>query len=224
MKQKTAFVVRRILTSIFLATGMLSIANIENSIFEKDQNESLARARIQMVKSRFHERLSEVEKSATKNAKKVAIENSTVTEFREALAQDEFGEFVPFAHLSTLDPLLNLVRKGVKRFERTTFRSPEYQGESGYDLVHYEVEHPNGARSSILAYLDRPLLTAQRNVGEPDSRVPVVMIMNENGAMSEYALYRAGHLVEQSQIPLADVSRLVAQRISQSLPFMSVSR
>ncbi len=53
----------------------------------------------------------------------------------------------------------------MKHFERTVFRSPDYQGESGYDLVQYEIEHKDGKTSTILAYLDRPELIATRKCG-----------------------------------------------------------
>lgn len=217
MKTRAMLLLRRIMTSIVLSAGILAIANIDSVLHENNQGKQFARERMRAAKDRLRQRL---EVADQKPSRPRGLENM----LRDSLAQDEFNDILPFASLSTLDPLSLVMQKGVAHFDRTVFRSPDYQGESGYDLVQYDIEHPGGSRSVILAYLDRPLLTASRNVGAPDSRIPVVMILDAQGEQAAYSLYRAGNLIEQSQIPAGDMSGLVAQRIAQSLPFMSVSR
>lgn len=217
MKIQAAVVIRRIMTSFFVAAAILAIANIDTFVHENDQNKQFTRERMRVAKDRLRQRLEVADRKMEKP-------RGLVNMLRDSLAQDEFNDVVPFATLSTLDPLTQVVQKGVRHFERTVFRSPDYQGESGYDLVQYDIEHADGKHSTILAYLDRPLLTASRNVGAPDARIPVIMILEARGEISLYSLYRSGDLVEQSEIPAADMSGLVAQRIALSIPFMSVSR
>lgn len=208
---------KHLASSIIISAAILSIANIDTLVHEQGRDRDFAKAQMQLAKERLRQRLEE---SSARNSKPRGQTNI----LRESLAQDEFGEILPFASLSTLDPLAKVFEKGVKSFERTVFRGPDYQGESGYDLVQYEIEHFNGSKSSVLAYLDRPALTLSRNVGDPDVRVPVVVIMEARGEIAAYSLYRSGNLVEQSKIPSEDMSDLVARRISSSIPYLSVSR
>jgi hypothetical protein len=117
-----------------------------------------------------------------------------------------------------------LFAKGVKSFERTTFRSPNHQEASGYDLLEYQIEHPHGGKSIIMAYLERPVLTATHGVGGIDDRIPFVMVVTNKGEKTTFAYYRAGELVEQNDIPWNEAQSLVAQRLNASVPFLSVSR
>jgi hypothetical protein len=215
MKYDAVF--RKMLTSFFVSAAILAIASIDTVVHENGRGPEFARERIKLAKDRLRQRLEIVEPKADRP-------RGLVNMLRDSLAQDEFGETLPFANLTTFDPLLKVLGHGVAHFDRTVFRSPDYQGEDGYDLVQYEIEHPDGKHSTILAYLDRPLLTVSHNVGAPDPRIPVVMVLESQGESSVYSLYRSGNLVEQSPIPTADVSGLVAQRISLSIPFLSVSR
>jgi hypothetical protein len=221
MTFKPAALFRGMLTSLFVSSGILAIANVDRMLMDQGQSQELTREKVRLAKDRFRQRLEAVSDQAEKKPSKP---RGLVNMLRDSLAQDEFHEELPFANLSTLDPLTRLFENGVAHFERTVFRSPDYQGESGYDLVQYDIEHPDGTHSAILAYLDRPQLTVSRNVGTADPRIPVVMILEAQGLESTYSLYRSGNLIERSQIPTSDVSALVAQRISLSIPFMSVSR
>ena len=221
MNYKPAAFFRGILTSLFISSGILAIANVDSMLMDNGQSQEFTREKVRLAKNRFRQQLETISQQAELKTNKP---RGLVNMLRDSLAQDEFHEVLPFANLSTLDPLTRLLAKGIAHFERTVYRSPDYQGESGYDLVQYDVEHVDGTQSAILAYLDRPQLTISRNVGTADPRIPIVMILEAQGLESAYSLYRSGNLVEQSQIPASDVSALVAQRISLSIPFMSVSR
>ena len=209
---------KKLLTSFFVSVALLAIASLDMFQHEMDHEQKFAREKIRVAKDQLRQRL---EAAAPKRSQQSqGMENM----LRDSLAQDEFGDQSPFAALSTLDPINKILIKGVVHFERTVFRSPDYQGESGYDLVQYEIQHKDKTQSIILAYLDRPELNLSRNVGAPDPRKPVVMVLVAEGDQSLYSLYRSGHLSEQTEIPSAAASGLVADRISLSIPFLSVSR
>lgn len=209
---------KKILTSIFVSVALLAITSIDMFQREKGQEQKFAREKMRVAKDQLRQRLEAA--APTRTTKSRGMENM----LRDSLAQDEFGEELPFAALTTLDPVNRILNKGVSHFERTVYRSPDYQGESGYDLVQYEIEHKDKTHSMILAYLDRPGLNVSRNVGAPDPRVPVVMILGAQDGQTLYSLYRSGNLIEQTAIASADASGLVADRISLSIPFLSVSR
>lgn len=206
--------IQKILVSFFLSAGILALANVDTMMEERDHAQEFTRERVRRVKERLREKL----------LIKAPIKEGKGPELRESFTDDEFGESNPFAGLSTLDSLTSLFARGVSGFERSTYRSPDYHGESGYDLVHYEVKHPDGGVSTVLAFLDRPELTTPMGVGHVDNRVPVVMVMVQTGESTEYTLYRGGDLIESTHIPSSAIEGMVAQRIQASVLFLSVSR
>ena len=142
----------------------------------------------------------------------------------QSFEQDELNDMNPFTHLSSLEPLHQIMVKGVSRFRRATLRSPDYQDEGGYDLLSYEVEHNDGAKSSILAYLEKPDPTMWRNVGAPDQRIPFVIFMVSEGDHARYFFFRNGDLIEQSEMSASDAQALIARRMSLGIPLLSVAR
>ncbi|NJL25815.1 MAG: hypothetical protein HC902_11990 [Calothrix sp. SM1_5_4] len=135
---------------------------------------------------------------------------------KEALAQDELKEQNPYAGLSSLDPIRAIFDKGVSVFSRQTYRSSEYTGESGYDVVHYEIEHPDKSKSSILAYLERML--SQEAAGSGSERIPMVLITG-----NEVSVFREGILLERGSLAPEAAEELVASRLAAAVPFLSVS-
>jgi hypothetical protein len=126
--------------------------------------------------------------------------------------------------LSTLDPLQKVMQKGVADFHRETFRSPDYEEESGYDLLSYAIENKDGSKSTIMAYTEK---------FEGKRAVYVVFMIgngngnsngNSNGDGAAYSFFRGGELIEQTDLTSAEADKLIAQRISQGIPFLSVSR
>lgn len=215
-KQRLIGILRKTLASLCLSAGVLSVATIDSLYTENEHAGDLVKARI--AKSR------QVLETRTFRAKQLL--NSQSSSLRESLAQDEFGEVNPFASLSSLDPLTAILERKVKSFQRQAFRSPDHQEESGYDLVHYEIQLADGGRADILAYLERASLTSERGVGAgaPEDRVPFVVIMNESKDSTAYAYYRAGDLLENAILPLSETRALLAQRLSAGVPFLSVAR
>ncbi len=216
MNQRAVLVMKRIFASFCLFTGMLAITNLETFLHQSTNGKEALREQNRLAKESLLERL----KTPVATVKAQSQSRS----LRESLAQDEFTEANPFASLASVDPLNAIFQKGVKEFERSTYRSPNHQGESGYDVVQYEIKHPKGGHSVIMAYLERPMLTASRNVGTLDERIPFVVVIVDKGELATYSYYRSGSLLEQSEIPWSEAQGLVAQRINASIPFLSVSR
>jgi hypothetical protein len=218
MKQNLLLIMKRIGATMCLFAGMLAMTNTNIEGLLSSVNPRGAKvAQIRKAKERLLEKLKTPVVAKAKSPEQAGA-------LRDSLAQDEFGDMNPFADLANVEPLNALFAKGVKRFERTTYRSPNHQGESGYDLLEYQIEHPQGGQSIIMAYLERPVLTATRGVGMIDDRIPFVMVVTNEGEKTNYAYYRSGELVEQNNIPWAEAQGLVAQRLNASVPFLSVSR
>lgn len=201
---------RHLFVSFALFAGLLSITNIDSLIHEARFEQDFARARIKLAKERLREHLQ---------AAKAKVISRKLESLRESLEQDEFGELNPFANLSTLDPITAVLARGVKGYTRSTFRSPEYTGDNGYDLVHYEVQHPDGKTSVIMAYLEKPLTASGGG-----NRIPFVMVMTTEGDHSSVALYKGGTLEERSEIDTREGESRISQRLNAGVPFLSVSR
>lgn len=215
MRERIILVSKRAAATLCLFAGMLAMTN-ESLMRSATNPQEVRLEQNRLAKERLLEKL----KAPVATTKTQGQARS----LRESLAQDEFGDTNPFAALADVEPINAVFAKGVKAFERTTYRSPDHQGESGYDLLQYEVEHPHGGKSIIVAYLERPVLTATRNVGALDERIPFVMVMSHEGEQAVYSYYRSGSLLEQNKISWAEAQGLVAQRLNASVPFLSVSR
>jgi hypothetical protein len=218
MKQNALLILKRIGATMCLFAGMLAMTNtnIEGLLSSLNPKEAKI-AQTRKAKERLLEKLNTPAVAKVKTPGQMGA-------LRDSLAQDEFGDMNPFAELANVEPINALFAKGVKSFERTTYRSPNHRGESGYDLLEYQIEHPHGGHSIIMAYLERPVLTATRGVGMIDDRIPFVVIVTNEGDKTDYAYYRSGELVEQNNIPWTEAQGLVAQRLNASVPFLSVSR
>jgi hypothetical protein len=151
--------------------------------------------------------------------------NSALISFQESLSQDELKEENPFDTLSSSDPLNKILDKGVLSFRREAFRSPHYQEESGYDLLSYEITHPDKSISTIVAYLENPGGPGQvRAIGEPDERAPFVMFMVSEGLHATQYFFRKGTLIEHSDLKPSEARAIVSRRLNTGVPFISVSR
>lgn len=198
---------KKVAISFSLSAAVLSIANVDTIWEERAHRHDYEVVR-QVTRQKLHAHL--------KKEGGEAHPESTLERLRFVLTQDELGQRNPYAELASLGPLTELLKKGVRDFSRQAFRSPQYKEEVGYDLVAYEIEHEDGARSRVLAYLESPL--------DGGELVPVVVVMRSNGEAARQALYRGGRLVEESDVTLLQAQNLVHQRLSAGIPFMSVSR
>lgn len=216
---------KKIMVSFCLSAAVLAIANVDtvwqSRLHQSDYNPARMASR-----QKFRRRLAEAAPAtaAAAAAAKAAPDQhqlAQVQNLNNSLSRDEIADQNPFANLSTLDPLTAIMNKGIIKFQRQAYRSPAYRDEAGYDLVEYEIEHPDHSKSTIMAYLERPLVDDPSAAPE---RVPVVMIVRADGDHTQQTLYRDGNLMEQTELSLADAQRLVAQKLNAGVPFFSVAR
>jgi hypothetical protein len=208
---------KKVLVSMCLSAGVLAIANVDSVWQERLHTADYNPVRLES-RQKFRARMAEVAPRIKEPEDSEA--GTQLASFNTSLSQDEIGNRNPFANLSSLDPLSEIMNKGIVRFQRQAYRSPDYRKEAGYDLVEYEVIHPDRSQSTILAYMETPL------VDDPSVQpVPVVMIVTaESKDQTKQTLYRDGNLVEQNQLSTADAHQLITQRLNAGIPFFSVSR
>jgi hypothetical protein len=222
MKHKIWPAIKKGAVTISLAAGVLSIANVENiwqeyqSQEHLEQNRFLAAAKDPSRKAKPHAKLPiNDERAAVKPLQ---------SELSRSFEDDEILDANPFAHLSTLEPLQKIMQKGVAHFQRETLRSSDYQEESGYDILSYEIEHSDGTKSEVMAYLEKKDPNEVRNIGAPDTRTVFVVVMVANGPTSDISFFRGGELIQQSALSTSEAQALVSNRLSEGVPFLSVSR
>lgn len=218
MIHKVWLKIQKFVASLAVSVGVLAIANVEMFWQNYRAAEYLESNKVLHAGRVNRKRVDLALQSTSENYKPLQSALS------QSLEQDEIKDENPFAHLSSMDPLRLVMKKGVAKFHRETFRSPGYQEESGYDLLSYEIEHTDGSQSTILAYLEKSESSLWRNVGAPDLRTVHVVFYIGGVGKSLYSFYKSGDLVEQAELTNAEAQTQVAQRLSQGVPFLSVSR
>jgi hypothetical protein len=217
---------QKILGSISLSAAVLSIANIDTfwMDFLKDSRQE-SHELVQTAPSTWKPtHTPDSPKAPVKEASHSSNFKPLQSDLSRSLEQDELLERNPYASLSNLDSLQTVLKMGVTKFHREAFRSSAFQEDSGYDIVSYEIEHPDGGRSQILAYLDKADPSDIRDVGSADVRVPFVVFMVARGETRNYSFYRSGVLMDQREMSVQDADDYVAGRIRNSIPFLSVAR
>lgn len=141
----------------------------------------------------------------------------------QSLIEDEFEKGAPFANLSSYYPLALLLSKGVTQYTRNTYRTHEFRGEEGYDLVTYDITHGDGTHSSIMAYMDRSSGNELDTLTTPKRSVYVVLSLPETKRTNYYNLYRDNELFEHSSLAASESLALVNHRVNASVPFTAVS-
>lgn len=180
--------------------AMLAITNVD-SVF----NEQAILSKVKYAKTQKQNYANSADRAAVNPSYESAI-----VKLKESLGLDELKGVSLFEDQSVLEPIAHLLEKGVSNFARQAFRSPTYKGEFGYDLLHYEIKHPDGCTSSLLAYLEQDVPTLLFIVGE----------QNKN----ELFYFRESKLIERSWISATEARSLIESKIQESLPFLSVSR
>ncbi|MBX3022259.1 MAG: hypothetical protein KF799_11355 [Bdellovibrionales bacterium] len=208
-KLRLSDIAKRISVSIFLSAAVLSIASVESLWHDRNAPD--------LLREETQKNLRVALDAATEKAT-VATDPTQAERLRFTFTQDEFGNVSPFGQLNTIAPLTQMMNKGVVGFNRQAYRSPQYKEEVGYDLLQYEIEHKDGSKSYVLAYLERPL------EGNPDELVPVVIVMQGHQGAAKQSLFRSGQLVEQGDLSLAQVQSLMTQKLNSGVPFFSVAR
>jgi len=224
---------QKIAGSVSLAAAVLAIASVDSIWLDKrDLSRRESHELVQLAPEIWRPRrpnpeaaLAPVTKPKTRilaAAEKPAVK-PLQSEISQSFEQDELQDRNPFAHLSSTEPLQNLLRKGVVKFKRETYRSPVYREESGYDIISYEVEHPDHSKSSILAYLEKAEGEDTGKAGA-DGRLPFVVFMVSKGNSTDFSFYRGGSLIEQSELTREEAQAFVSHRLRDGIPFLSVAR
>ncbi len=203
---------RRLVMSLALSAAILSIANVDSLWRESQHSEDLAQARKEKSRAILAQRLND----STQNKKSQKSVNLIAQELRQSLMQDEIADLNPFSSLESVDSLASILNSDIKNFDRQTYRSSKYQGEAGYDVVHYDLLHGNGDHSSVISYVEQDLVDGTLHV--------IVALLRTEGGRSHYSLFRSGRQIEAREISIEDSQSLVAQRLNSAIPFLSVSR
>lgn len=150
-------------------------------------------------------------------------EEGLVAQLKAQFLSDDLADQNPFSNLSSEVPFNAIYESGVEGFERQSLRSGSYRDESGYDLLHYQIHLADGRKSHVLAYVDQGLdaLTADPS---PAEEAVVLMVFRPAQEGMELAIYRDGALLETSSLSSAEADSLMAQRLSNGIPFLSVAR
>ena len=168
-----------------------------------------------------------LEKAASINSLEGLLEISTGRFERrllQAMMDDELGNESPYKGLSSQYPLALVLAKGVKSFNRNTYRTSSFNGDEGYDLVVYEVIHTDGTHSSFMAYFDKDNREVLEGEIEPQKKaLYVVFNVFETKHTSYYNRYKNGELEDHGSIELGAAMASVSQRVGGSIPFMAVS-
>lgn len=175
--------------ALLCGVGVLAIAIVPHAKFDKESVEDSSFFRGHSASVEPLKEISQLRK------------DTVIDQFLGSLKEDAFGEQAIFANLSTFEPVMNIVKKGVVSFERKTFRTSNYHDEGGYDLIVYEVHHPLSTQSRVMAYFERKL-------GE----LPILKIVFLTGRPGE----SSGELVEFANGIVAshkDIAWLDAQSI-----------
>lgn len=142
----------------------------------------------------------------------------------EAMMDDEIGTGSPFSNLSSFYPVALILSKGVKQYNRGTYRTSLFRGDEGYDLIVYEVIHDDGTHSSFMAYFDKEnRQELEENVGPEQKSLYVVFNVFETKQTSYYNRYKNGNLEDHGSVQMVAARAGVSQRVSASVPFMAAA-
>ncbi|MBI5629454.1 MAG: hypothetical protein HY921_01070 [Elusimicrobia bacterium] len=125
----------------------------------------------------------------------------------------------PFYRLRTMEPIARILQRGIASITRTTYQSSQHAQawNVGYDMVRYEIVHPDGAKSFIDAFRksDNPY---DHMMGGVDLRPTYhsILISDGNGQMTGY-LYKNGELEQNGAISLQEGLTMAESFVSLSM-------
>lgn len=137
-------------------------------------------------------------------------------ELLDSLLGDEFSQGNPFDSLDNVYPFALMLQKGVRSFSRDAYRSPQFMGGLGYDVVKYEVVHPDQSRSFVLAYKDKTA-PAQVAIGRKDSRPVFSLFMVPQDQDQVYmSLFENGRPVTNKVVSMESALAQITARVDSS--------
>jgi hypothetical protein len=136
-----------------------------------------------------------------------------------SLQADLFHDQNPFSLLVNVAPVVSVLEHGVTSFERKIYRTSQNIRcwNSGYDLVHYAVTHPNGNQSHLLSYKQANRI-GQYSFAGPDYR-PIhhqFFVSNANATVT-HSQYVSGTLLDVSTGPATEKLKMLSDFFSESI-------
>lgn len=139
----------------------------------------------------------------------------------ERIEADEFDRGNPFAIIDQPYPLALILSRKIESYQRDAYRSSHFQGQMGYDVIKYEITHPDKSVSFILAYKERTA-SEQVAIGVKDSRpiFSLFLVATDNG---EYFMSSTeeNKPSENRQLSKTEALARVSSRLESSTPLMT---
>ncbi len=138
------------------------------------------------------------------------------------MEQDEFNEGHPFYAITNIFPVAKVLDKGVVNFQRQAYRTSEFVMGSGYDLVKYEILHPDNQKSHIVAFKQRTA-PGQNPVGRPDQRptFTLIVVPQDNGLVHS-SLYYNGMLQTTDSLSMEQAMSEISEKLRRSTPWLAM--
>ncbi|MGE0763763.1 MAG: hypothetical protein AB7N80_10840 [Bdellovibrionales bacterium] len=147
--------------------------------------------------------------------------NSVEKQLIERVQSDEFNQGNPFYSMNNVYPIALILQKGVKSFNRDAYRSPQFMGGMGYDVVKYEILHTDRSKSYILAYKEKTG-PDQVAIGRRDSRPVFSLFLVPHDQDQVYmSLYENGQPVTNHVVATESALSQITARVDQSTPLLS---
>lgn len=140
----------------------------------------------------------------------------------ESLGRDEFTSTQPFYNFADVKPLKDLLHLGIKDFKRSLYRSPQFLMAQGYDIVKYEITHPNGWNSYVVAYKrSMENMTAPMGIVEDARPTFTLFVIAQSAANATSSLYENGTLKSAENLETVKALAGIDQWIDMSTPFLA---
>lgn len=143
-------------------------------------------------------------------------QNIVIDQFLNSMKTDAFGDHPIFDRLSTFEPVMNIMKKGIVSYDRKTLRTPNYKEEQGYDLLVYSIHHPLSMESKVMAYIERR-----------EGELPVFRIVFLTGrpgvSNGELVQFENGNLMAHREVAWADAQTIFDRQLVDASTLMSAS-
>ncbi len=143
------------------------------------------------------------------------------SELMARIDEDEFDRGNPFSIVDQPYPMALILSRGVTSYQRDAYRSSHFQGQMGYDVIKYEITHPDQTTSFILAYKERTD-SEQVGVGQKDIRpiFSMFLVPTENGQYF-MSLTEENRPTENRELSQEEALKRVSSRVDSSTPLMT---
>lgn len=143
-------------------------------------------------------------------------QNTVVDQWLNAMKTDAFGDTLIFSQLSTFEPVMNIVKKGIVSFDRKTLRTPNYRDEQGYDLLVYEIHHPLSLESKVMAYHEKK--------ADGSTALKIVFLTGRPGTVSgELVQFENGELLSHQDVAWSEAQQLFDRQLNEASVLMNAS-